>query len=77
MSNYLGLIKFLVISILFYTKSAYSISGSEINKYIKEWLKSEGFVANPNFSSNKKLPSCDEKLNYKKHYNNFKLIKVS
>ena len=63
--------------IIFSSKNVYAISGTEINNYIKIWLASEGLRSSPEFSKKKILPNCDEDISYKKHFNNFKLIKVS
>ena len=74
--------KFLIIKLFisitfFLPKHLYAISGKEINSYIKNWLESEGIKSNPQFSPQKKLTDCNQKISYEKYYNDFKLIKVS
>ena len=71
------IIKLFVLIALFLPKCLYALSGQEINDHIKKWLETEGIKSNPQFSPQKKLSECDQKVSYKKHYDNFKLIKVS
>ena len=75
-------IKFLIIKLFilitfFLPKPLYALSGKEINSYIKKWLESEGIKSNPQFSPQKKLTDCNQKISYEKYYDDFKLIKVS
>ncbi len=71
------LIKLLILTTIFFPNNLYALSGKEINNYIKKWLASEGMKSNPQFSPNKKLSNCNKNVSYQKHYNSFKLIKVS
>ena len=71
------IIKLLILITIFFPKSLYAISGKEINDYIKRWLASENIKSNPQFSPQKKLPDCKQNVSFKKHFNSYKLIKVS
>ena len=71
------IIKLLILISIFFPKSLYAISGKEINDYIKRWLASENIKSNPQFSPQKKLPDCKQNVSFKKHFNSYKLIKVS
>ena len=70
-------IKLFILITIFMPKNLYGLSGKEINNYIKGWLKSEGIQSNPQFSPNKNFPDCNQNISYEKHYNSFKLIKVT
>ena len=71
------LIKIFILIIIFLPKNLYALSGKEINNYIKKWLASEGIKSNPQFSPQKKLPFCNQNVTYKKHFDSFKLVKVT
>ena len=71
------IIKLLIIIIMFLPKNLYALSGKEINNHIKKWLALEGIKSNPQFSPKKKYPDCNQDILYQKHYDSFKLIKVS
>ena len=69
--------KKLIMILLLVPKSLFALSGKDINSHIKNWLSSKGFKSNPQYSSSKKLPKCSNKVNFKGHFNNFKLVEVS
>ena len=59
------------------TSGKITLSGNEINNHIKKWLASQGIKSNPQFSPNKKFPDCNKNVLFEKHFDNFKLIKVT
>ena len=71
------IIKLFILISIFLPTNLYALSGKEINDYIKKWLASEGIKSNPQFSPKKKFSNCNQDISYKKHYDSFKLIKVS
>ena len=71
------IIKLFILITIFSPNDLYALSGKEINNYIKKWLASEGIKSNPQFSPNKKFSNCNKNVSYHKHYDSFKLIKVT
>ena len=71
------IVKLFILITIFFPNNLYALSGKEINDNIKRWLASQGIKSNPQFSPNKKLPNCNQNVLYEKHYDNFKLIKVT
>ena len=71
------IIKLFLLSIIFFPKSLYALSGNEINNHIKNWLETENIKSNPQFSPKKKLPDCKKNVLYEKYNDSYKLIKVS
>ena len=71
------IIKLVILITIFFPNNLYALSGKEINNKIKKWLASEGIESNPQFSPNKKFPDCNQNVLFEKHYNSFKLIRVT
>ena len=71
------IIKLFTLMTIFLPNNLYALSGKEINDNIKKWLASQGIRSNPQFSPNKKLPDCNQNVLLEKHFDNFKLIKVT
>ena len=71
------MIKLFILITIFLPNNLYALSGKEINNYIMKWLASEGIKSNPQFSPNKKFSNCSKNVSYQKHYDSFKLIKVT
>tara|TARA_B100000963_G_scaffold301454_1_gene274117 strand:+ start:788 stop:1507 length:720 start_codon:yes stop_codon:yes gene_type:complete len=71
------IIKLFILILILLPNNVYALSGKEINENIKKWLASQGIKSNPQFSPNKKLPNCNQNILFEKHYDNFKLIKVT
>ena len=70
-------IKLFTLTLIFLPNNLYALSGNEINNHIKKWLASQGIKSNPQFSPNKKFPDCNKNVLFEKHFDNFKLIKVT
>tara|TARA_B100001057_G_scaffold493831_1_gene589158 strand:+ start:1140 stop:1859 length:720 start_codon:yes stop_codon:yes gene_type:complete len=71
------IIKLVILITIFLPNNLYALSGKEINDNIKKWLATKGIKSNPQFSPNKKLTDCNQNVLFEKHYDNFKLIKVT
>ena len=71
------IIKLFILILILLPNNLYALSGKEMNENIKKWLASQGIKSNPQFSPNKKLPNCNQNILFEKHYDNFKLIKVT
>ena len=71
------IIKLFIIITIFFPNNLYALTGKEINIYTKKWLASQGIKSNPQFSPNKKLPDCNQNIIFEKHFDNYKLIKVT
>ena len=71
------IIKLFILIIIILPKNLFALSGKEINNHIKQWLASEGIKSNPQFSPKKILSDCNQNVLYKKHFDTFKLIKVT
>ena len=71
------IIKLFTLMTIFLPNNLYALSGKEINDNVKKWLESQGIRSNPQFSPNKKLPDCNQNVLLEKHFDNFKLIKVT
>ena len=71
------IVKLFVLITIFFPNNLYALSGKEINENLKKWLVVQGIKSNPQFSPSKKLPDCNQKVLFEKHFDNFKLIKVT
>ena len=71
------IIKLFTLMTIFLPNNLYALSGKEINDNVKKWLESQGIRSNPQFSPNKKLPDCNQNVLLEKHFDDFKLIKVT
>jgi len=71
------IINIFILTSIFFPNNLYALSGKEINNHIKKWLASQGVKSNPQFSPNKKFPDCNKNVVFEKHFDNFKLIKVT
>ncbi len=70
-------INLIILTLILLPKNLYAISGTEINDYVKTWLATMGIESSPKFSKNKILPDCDKDISFKKHFNNYKLVRVT
>ena len=67
----------LIFLILVLSCKSFAISGKDINKTIKNWLKTKGIESNPNFSNKKKMNNCKNDLKFRSVYSNYSLIEVT
>ena len=66
----------LVILISITNKQAIAISGEEISAKVSQWLIKEGIKATPVFSKNTFYKDCNNEIEIKKVFQNYKTIKV-
>ncbi len=67
----------LVILISFINKHAMAITGEEISSKVSHWLIKEGIKGTPVFSKNSFYKDCNDKIEIKKMFQNYKTIKVN
>ena len=67
----------LVILISFISKQAMAITGEEISSKVSQWLTKEGIKGTPIFSKNSFYKDCNDKIEIKKMFQNYKTIKVN
>ena len=67
----------LVILISFISKQAMAITGEEISSKVSHWLTKEGIKGTPIFSKNSFYKDCNDKIEIKKMFQNYKTIKVN
>ena len=69
--------KFLwIILICLINKQTFAISGEEVSIKVSQWLTKEGINGTPVFSKNSQFKDCENKINIKKVFNNYKTLKV-
>ena len=66
---------FLTISLL--SKPTIAITGKDISELVSDWLVSEGVNGKPVFSYSSVYKDCNNNLEIKKIYNNYKTVKVN
>ena len=66
----------LVISIFLINKQAIAITGEEISAKVSQWLKKEGIKGTPVFSKNTLYEDCNDEIEIKRVFQNYKTIKV-
>ena len=66
----------LVILIFLINKQATAITGEEISAKVSQWLIKEGIKGTPVFSKNTFYEDCDNEIEIKKVFQNYKTIKV-
>ena len=66
----------LVILILIMNKQAIAITGEEITAKVSQWLIKEGIKGTPVFSKNTFYEDCNDEIEIKKVFQNYKTIKV-
>ena len=67
----------LVILIFIMNKQAIAITGEEISAKVSQWLTKEGIVGTPLFSKNSIYKDCNNGIEIKKMFQNYKTIKVN
>ena len=70
-----NLLLFILIS--FISKQAIAITGEEISSKVSHWLTKEGIKGTPIFSKNSFYKDCNDKIEIKKMFQNYKTIKVN
>ncbi len=66
-----------VLTITLLSKPTIAITGKDISEIVSDWLVSEGVNGKPVFSNSSVYKDCNNNLQIKKIYNNYKTIKVS
>ena len=66
----------LVILIFLINKQATAITGEEISAKVSQWLIKEGIKGTPVFSKNTFYKDCNDEIEIKKVFQNYKTIKV-
>ena len=66
----------LVILIFLINKQATAITGEEISSKVSQWLIKEGIKGTPVFSKNTFYKDCNDEIEIKKVFQNYKTIKV-
>ena len=66
----------LVILIFLINKQATAISGEEISARVSQWLIKEGVKGTPVFSKNTIYENCNDEIEIKKLFHNYKTLKV-
>ena len=64
----------LIITLL--SKPTIAITGKDISKKVSDWLVSEGIDGKPVFSNSSVYKDCNNNLEIKKIYNNYRTVKV-
>ena len=67
----------LVILISIINKQAIAITGEEISTKVSQWLIKEGIKGTPVFSKNTFYKDCNNEIEIKKMFQNYKTIKVN
>ncbi len=67
----------LVILITIINQQAIAITGEEISKKVSKWLTKEGIKGTPVFSRNASYKDCNNEIEIKKLFQNYKTIKVN
>lgn len=67
----------LVILITIINQQAIAITGEEISKKVSKWLTKEGITGTPVFSRNASYKDCNNEIEIKKLFQNYKTIKVN
>ena len=67
----------LVILIFLINKQATAITGEEISAKVSQWLIKEGIKGTPVFSKNTIYKDCNDEIEIKKVFQNYKTIKVN
>ena len=67
----------LVILIFLINKQATAITGEEISSKVSQWLIKEGIKGTPVFSKNTFYEDCNDEIEIKKVFQNYKTIKVN
>jgi flagella basal body P-ring formation protein FlgA len=68
---------FCTILICFLNKQALAITGEEISGKVSDWLTKKGINGTPVFSKNSYFKDCNNKIEIKKMFQNYKTIKVN
>ena len=67
---------FWIILICLINKQSFAISGEEVSIKVSQWLTKEGIKGAPVFSKNSHFKDCENKIDIKKVFNNYKTLKV-
>ena len=65
-----------VLIIILLSKPTIAITGKDISKKVSDWLVSEGIDGKPVFSNSSVYKDCNNNLEIKKIYNNYRTVKV-
>ena len=66
-----------IILICLFNKQTFAISGEEISVKVSQWLTKEGINGTPVFSKNSHFKDCENKIEIKKVFYNYKTLKVN
>ena len=67
----------LVLLIVIINSQAIAITGEEISAKVSQWLTKEGIKGTPVFSKNSFYKDCNDEIEIKKMFQNYKTVKVS
>ena len=68
---------FWIILICLINKQTFAISGEEISVKVSQWLTKEGINGTPVFSKNSHFKDCENKIEIKKVFYNYKTLNVN
>ncbi len=66
-----------VLTITLLSKPTIALTGKDISEIVSDWLVSEGVNGKPVFSNSSVYKDCNNNLEIKKIYNNYRTVKVS
>ena len=66
-----------IVLIFIINNKAFAITGEEISAKVSHWLTKEGIKGNPVFSKKSFYKDCNNKIEIKKMFHNYKTIKVN
>ena len=66
-----------VLTITLLSKPTIALTGKDISEIVSDWLVSEGVNGKPVFSNSSVYKDCNNNLEIKKIYNNYKTVKVN
>ena len=66
-----------VLTITLLSKPTIALTGKDISEIVSDWLVSEGVNGKPVFSNSSVFKDCNNALEIKKIYNNYKTVKVN
>ena len=66
-----------VLTITLLSKQTIALTGKDISEIVTDWLVSEGVNGKPVFSNSSVYKDCNNNLEVKKIYNNYRTVKVN
>ena len=66
-----------VLTITLLSKPTIALTGKDISEIVSDWLVSEGVNGKPVFSNSSVYKDCNNNLEIKKIYNNYRTVKVN